>query len=146
MPRGRTPREYILYLVDESVAAARVAMSEPEWRAPVSATVAAVLTRAARYFPIVQRMRWTRPIVGTRVVLPQTEHDDARPTLIWRDAEMFFSILSGKVTTCIDAAERIATAIEDPGVVVESGPALTAVSNRHATSHRLAKHGHGTTI
>jgi glycine/D-amino acid oxidase-like deaminating enzyme len=143
IPRGLTPRQYILYLVDESVAEARVATTEPEWRAPVSASVAAVLSQAPRCFPIVRKMRWIRPIVGTRVVLPETEHDDARPTLIWRNAEMFFSIFSGKVTMCIDAAERVARAIDrDPEVALEaSNPAaLAAASNGHSASHLLATH------
>jgi FAD dependent oxidoreductase len=143
MPRGRTLRQYILYLVEESVAEAQLATSEPRWqRAAVSSSVGAAVERGARWFPIVRQMQWIRPIVGTRVVLPSAEHDDARPTLIWRSAESVFSVLSGKVTTCVDTAERLARAVGgDPAATAYvSEPAPGALGSAPRTRDAARAH------
>ena len=42
-----------------------------------------------------------------RTVLPNREHDDARPTLYKFESDNLISILSGKIGTCVDVAEDI---------------------------------------
>ena len=42
-----------------------------------------------------------------RTVLPNREKDDARPTLVEKIDDNMFSIFSGKMGTCVNAAEEI---------------------------------------
>lgn len=48
-----------------------------------------------------------------RTVLPKREHDDARPTLVERIDERTVSLFSGKIPTCIDAANEVLKLLED---------------------------------
>lgn len=42
-----------------------------------------------------------------RTVLPYREHDDARPTVVERINNKIITVFSGKIPTCVDAAEEI---------------------------------------
>jgi len=42
-----------------------------------------------------------------RTVLPNKDKDDARPTLVEKPDDKTFTIFSGKIGTCVSAAEEI---------------------------------------
>ena len=42
-----------------------------------------------------------------RTVLPNKDEDDARPTLVEKTDDKTFSIFSGKIGTCVSAADEI---------------------------------------
>jgi hypothetical protein len=39
--------------------------------------------------------------------------DDARPTLVLKNSDNIFSLFSGKITTCVDAANKILKLIDE---------------------------------
>ena len=43
----------------------------------------------------------------TRVVFPYRDHDDARPTVVENIDDKFITVFSGKIPTCINAAEEV---------------------------------------
>ena len=47
-----------------------------------------------------------------RTVLAHRDHDDARPTLVKKENDKVFSIFSGKIGTCVQAANRLVKEIE----------------------------------
>lgn len=47
-----------------------------------------------------------------RTVLPDREHDDARPSYITKHDDRLYSIFSGKISTCIDIAREITRMID----------------------------------
>ena len=42
-----------------------------------------------------------------RTVLPNRDEDDARPTLVDRLDDRMFNLFSGKIGTCVDAANQV---------------------------------------
>ena len=42
-----------------------------------------------------------------RTVLPNRDKDDARPTLVEQPGDKIFNIFSGKIGTCVSAADEI---------------------------------------
>ena len=42
-----------------------------------------------------------------RTVLPNRDKDDARPTLVENPIDNIFNVFSGKIGTCVTAAEEI---------------------------------------
>ena len=42
-----------------------------------------------------------------RTVLPNKDKDDARPTLVEKTTNKIFNIFSGKIGTCVNAADEI---------------------------------------
>ncbi len=42
-----------------------------------------------------------------RTVLPYHDHDDARPTIVEQFGDNIVTIFSGKIPTCVDAANRV---------------------------------------
>lgn len=47
-----------------------------------------------------------------RTVLPNRDHDDARPTFIKKHTDKLYSIFSGKITTCVSAADELKSIIK----------------------------------
>lgn len=50
-----------------------------------------------------------------RTVVPNREHDDARPTIVEKIDDKIISVFSGKIPTCIDAAEEVLKIVKDKG-------------------------------
>ena len=48
-----------------------------------------------------------------RTVLPNKDKDDARPTLVENVVDNIYNIFSGKIGTCVDAADEILEIIND---------------------------------
>ena len=42
-----------------------------------------------------------------RTVLADRDHDDARPTLVRQEAHNVYTIFSGKIGTCVEAANQV---------------------------------------
>ncbi len=42
-----------------------------------------------------------------RVVLSNRDHDDARPTLVNHEGDNVWSLFSGKIDTCVNAANEL---------------------------------------
>ena len=42
-----------------------------------------------------------------RTVLTNRDHDDARPTLVNHEGGNVYSLFSGKIDTCVDAANEL---------------------------------------
>ena len=42
-----------------------------------------------------------------RTVLPNREYDDSRPTIVEQTSALNFSLFSGKIGTCVEAAETL---------------------------------------
>ena len=62
---------------------------------------------AKKFFVDIERAEHIGSMFTFRTVLPNREKDDARPTLVEKIDDNMFSIFSGKIGTCIDAAEQI---------------------------------------
>ena len=48
-----------------------------------------------------------------RTVLPNVDSTDERPTIVRKISDNVFTIFSGKVPTCVDAAKEISMLIKD---------------------------------
>ena len=46
-----------------------------------------------------------------RTVLPNRDKDDARPTLVEKTTDNIFNLFSGKIGTCVSAADEIVECI-----------------------------------
>ena len=47
-----------------------------------------------------------------RTVLPNKEKDDARPTLVDKIDDKIFNVFSGKIGTCVEAANEVINEIK----------------------------------
>ena len=47
-----------------------------------------------------------------RTVLPNRDRDDARPTLVEKSNDKTFTIFSGKIGTCVSAADELLECIQ----------------------------------
>lgn len=47
-----------------------------------------------------------------RTVLPDTDDTDERPTIVSRASDRIISVFSGKIPTCIAAADEIAEMVQ----------------------------------
>lgn len=109
LPEGRRPGRYILYHVAASVLATATGHRPPRWPDPVGDEQVGrqVIDACAGLFPILADLRQVELRTATRVVPAGRDHDDARPTVVRAHADTFFSIVSGKLTTCVDAADTV---------------------------------------
>ncbi len=72
------------------------------------------LTAAEEFFPGIKTdTKHIGSMYTIRTVLPHREHDDARPTLVEKIDDKTLAVFSGKIPTCIDAAEQISEMIKD---------------------------------
>lgn len=63
---------------------------------------------AARYLNIKEEeIEHIGSMYTVRTVLPNHDHDDARPSLIEKHAKHLFSIFSGKISTAVDTADQL---------------------------------------
>jgi len=66
------------------------------------------LHAAEKFFPGISReAKHVGSMYTIRTVLPYREYDDARPTLVEQIDRRTISVFSGKIPTCIDAANRV---------------------------------------
>lgn len=66
------------------------------------------LEDAEKYFPgIKNEAKHVGSMFTVRTVFPYREHDDARPTVIEEINSRLVVVISGKIPTCVDAAEQV---------------------------------------
>jgi hypothetical protein len=111
MPKGFNQSEYILYHVVHSVTQQHIGYKQIDWL-PIKGDIENnIIELSKQYFPVLDSMNLIDSYITTRIVLPDQEIDDARPTLVSENKENIFSIFSGKITTCVDAAHKVAELI-----------------------------------
>jgi len=107
MPKGLNTNEFILYHVTYSVLESVVAESQPRWQ-PIEGFIEyEIMDYSLKFFPVLKDLKWKESWITTRVVLPEQEQDDARPTLLLKHGDNLASVFSGKITTCVDAATDV---------------------------------------
>ncbi|HEX7414974.1 MAG TPA: FAD-dependent oxidoreductase [Bacteroidia bacterium] len=107
MPKGFEKGRFILYHVVHSVIQQHVGKKSIAW-APINGMVEMeIMEKARHYYPIIEHMKLVDTWITTRIVLPEQEIDDARPTLLMNNGNNLYSIFSGKLTTCVEAAKQI---------------------------------------
>ncbi|MEX0920626.1 MAG: FAD-dependent oxidoreductase [Candidatus Pacearchaeota archaeon] len=66
------------------------------------------LDSAEEFFPEIKKeAKHVGSMFTIRTVLPYREHDDARPTIVEKINNKIVSVFSGKIPTCVDAAEQV---------------------------------------
>lgn len=65
------------------------------------------------YFDGFENLEHIGSMYTIRTVMSNREHDDARPTIVNRESDNIFSIFSGKIVTCVDAAKKLIGAINE---------------------------------
>jgi hypothetical protein len=113
MPKGFSTEEFILYHVKHSVTQEQIGTSLNDWKPLKNIIEKNIIEHCREYYPILGDMVLVDSWITTRIVLPEQEIDDARPTLLLKNRDDIFSVFSGKITTCVDAANKILKAIND---------------------------------
>ena len=62
---------------------------------------------AKKFFVDIDKVKHIGSMYTFRTVLPNRDNDDARPTLVEKTTDNIFSLFSGKIGTCVNAAEEI---------------------------------------
>lgn len=107
VPRGFVAGDYILSHVKHSVVDSAYGHSIPKWH-PLDGNIELEIARhASEYYPILKDMQLKESWITTKMILPDQDDDDARPTMVLTHAANVFSIFSGKISTCIIAANEI---------------------------------------
>jgi hypothetical protein len=65
------------------------------------------MENSKKYFPIINDMSLINSWITTRLILPEHEFDDARPTFIEQNDDNVFTIFSGKLTTCVESSKEL---------------------------------------
>ncbi len=102
MPKGFNKGEYILYHVEDSVLQSYEGKTRKNWNPIVNFPENICIESCSEYFPVLNDMDFIDSWIATRIVLPDKEENDDRPTLILKHGNNIFSIFSGKLTTSID--------------------------------------------
>jgi glycine/D-amino acid oxidase-like deaminating enzyme len=112
MPKGFNQNQFILYHVVHSVVQQHIGHHSVNW-SPIDGFVELdIMELSKNFFPILSELKLRDSWITSRIVLPDQELDDARPTLMIEHAPNIFSIFSGKLTTCVDAAINVLKRIE----------------------------------
>lgn len=107
MPKGFAKGEYILSHVSHSVIQSHLGYEKPEWNAIDGHIEKDIIDFCKAYYPVLDKMTIKESWITTKMVLPNQDIDDARPTLVLNHANNIYSVFSGKVTTCISAAQNV---------------------------------------
>ncbi len=70
------------------------------------------LSSAKTYFPGIENSTYIGSMFTVRAVIPNREHDDARPTIINWENSCLATIFSGKICTCLNTAIEISADID----------------------------------
>lgn len=111
LPRGFVPGEYILSHVKESVLESDKGIEKPTWNVFDGNIENDIIEACKVYFPVLEDMICVDSWITTKMILPNQEIDDARPTLVLTHQPNIHSVFSGKVTTCVSAAKELLTKI-----------------------------------
>lgn len=111
LPRGFVEGEYILSHVKESVLESDKGFEKPIWNVFDGNIENDIIEACKNYFPILSDMTCVDSWITTKMILPNQEIDDARPTLVLTHQKNIHSVFSGKVTTCVSVANEILSKI-----------------------------------
>jgi hypothetical protein len=75
--------------------------------APAFSRFSAFVSAGRRFIPAIARAQQVGSMFTVRTVLPGLEQTDARPTIVRMIDERTISVFSGKLATCVDAADRV---------------------------------------
>lgn len=64
----------------------------------------AMVSALSEYIPDMSKCSFCRTMYTVRTVLPNRDHDDARPTYITKHNDWLYSVFSGKIGTAVDAS------------------------------------------
>ncbi|MDO9157394.1 MAG: hypothetical protein Q7U17_10995 [Sediminibacterium sp.] len=112
MPKGISPDQFILYHVKHSVLETHVGDKNIPWMPIKGFPDLDIIEQSKQFFPILNHMELIDSWITTRIVLPQQEIDDARPTLTIQHGNGIYSLFSGKLTTCVAAAKDLLKLIQ----------------------------------
>lgn len=112
MPKGFEKNKYVLYHVKDSVIQEHVGTIKPNWLPMKGLVENTIIKNSIKYFPILNDMSLIDSWITTRLILPEHEFDDARPTFIEQNDKNIFTIFSGKLTTCVEASKELVKFIE----------------------------------
>jgi glycine/D-amino acid oxidase-like deaminating enzyme len=107
MPRGLSREEFLLYHVKYSVLETHIGAKNIPWSPIAGFPELEIMEKSRSYFPVLDSMRIYDAWITTRIVLPTQESDDARPTLTIEHGDHIYSLFSGKLTTCVSAANDL---------------------------------------
>ena len=107
MPKGFEKNKFILYHVVHSVVQQHVGNKSLAWDSIKGSVEMDIIEKSIPYYPILKDIKLIDTWITTRIVLPEQEVDDARPTLVMNNGNNMYTIFSGKLTTCVDAANQI---------------------------------------
>ena len=80
---------------------------------PETTRIKEFLNSANEFFPgIKDEAKHLGSMYTYRAVLPNREHDDARPTLIRKMDKKTWTVFAGKIANCVDAAEILVESIK----------------------------------
>ncbi len=82
----------------------------------------------AEYFPLVKHAKHFGSMYTFRTVLPYKDKTDERPTLVRQINDKIITIFSGKIVTCVEAAEEVNLLIENPTSKSIIMPEVTALN------------------
>lgn len=111
LPRGFVEGEYILSHVKESVLESDKGTKRPRWNVFDGRVEHDIIEACKNHFPILSDMTCIDSWITTKMILPNQEIDDARPTLVLTHQKNIHSVFSGKVTTCVSVANEILSKI-----------------------------------
>lgn len=107
MPKGFNNDHFILYHVVHSVVQQHIGYHSIDW-APIDGFIELeIMEHSKAFYPCIDNLKLRDSWISSRIVLPDQELDDARPTKVIRHAENVYSIFSGKLTTCVEAGYQI---------------------------------------
>ena len=107
MPKGKNSNQFILSHVRNSVVQSHIGTKTPLWN-PVDGWVERdIINASALYYPFIKQMDLVDSWITTKMVLPNQEIDDARPTMVINHRKNLISVFSGKITTCVSAANEL---------------------------------------
>ena len=107
MPKGTSKDRFILYHVKHSVIQTHKGDQKIEWAPIGDFPELEIIEQSKIFFPILNQMKLCDSWLTTRIVLPEQEADDARPSLILDHEDRIYSLFSGKLTTCVSVARDL---------------------------------------
>ena len=80
---------------------------------PSTTNIDKFINSAKTFFKDIDKAKHIGSMFTFRTVLPNKDKDDARPTLVENVVDNVYNIFSGKIGTCVDAADEILEIIND---------------------------------
>jgi hypothetical protein len=121
-PYGNT-KKFLLYHVDYSVIQTEITKTlNPEWLDPHTSPLARIdqkkhfesMTKAcSKFMPALVNAKLCGFLEAPRMILPQHEKDDARPSFINDYGEGYFTVFSGKIDRSLSIADSMCSKLND---------------------------------